>query len=64
MGGNLEAILAVQRAPPRITAAGRSPQQEVGDHALGIDAVVGMAIYTGAPILTLRCSVRLRRAHS
>jgi phosphoribosylformimino-5-aminoimidazole carboxamide ribotide isomerase len=52
MGGtDLEAILAVQRATTRrITAAGGiTTQQEVDDlHALGIDAVVGMAIYTGA----------------
>jgi phosphoribosylformimino-5-aminoimidazole carboxamide ribotide isomerase len=52
MGGtDLDAILAVQRATTRrITAAGGiSTQQEVDDlHALGIDAVVGMAIYTGA----------------
>ena len=52
MGGtDLDAILAVQRATARrITAAGGiTTQQEVDDlHALGIDAVVGMAIYTGA----------------
>jgi phosphoribosylformimino-5-aminoimidazole carboxamide ribotide isomerase len=52
MGGtDLDAILAVQRATTRrITAAGGiTTQQEVDDlHALGIDAVVGMAIYTGA----------------
>ncbi len=52
MGGtDRDAILAVQRATTRrITAAGGiTTQQEVDDlHALGIDAVVGMAIYTGA----------------
>jgi phosphoribosylformimino-5-aminoimidazole carboxamide ribotide isomerase len=52
MGGtDLDAILAVQRATTRrITAAGGiTTQQEVDDlHALDIDAVVGMAIYTGA----------------
>jgi phosphoribosylformimino-5-aminoimidazole carboxamide ribotide isomerase len=52
MGGtDLDAILAVQHATARrITAAGGiTTQREVDDlHALGIDAVVGMAIYTGA----------------
>ena len=52
MGGtNLEAILAVRHATTRrLTAAGGiSTQREIDDlHALGIDAVVGMAIYTGA----------------
>ena len=52
MGGtNLEAILAVRHATTRrVTAAGGiSTQREIDDlHALGIDAVVGMAIYTGA----------------
>jgi phosphoribosylformimino-5-aminoimidazole carboxamide ribotide isomerase len=51
MGGtNLDAILAVQRATTRrLTAAGGiTTQREIDDlHALGIDAVVGMAIYTG-----------------
>jgi phosphoribosylformimino-5-aminoimidazole carboxamide ribotide isomerase len=50
-GTDLDAILAVQRATTRrITAAGGiTTQQEIDDlHALGIDAVVGMAIYTGA----------------
>jgi len=52
MGGtSLDAILAVQRATTRrLTAAGGiTTQREIDDlHALGIDAVVGMAIYTGA----------------
>ena len=52
MGGtNLEAIRAVRDATTRrVTAAGGiTTQQEIDDlHALGVDAVVGMAIYTGA----------------
>jgi len=52
MGGtNLDAIRAVAAATTcRVTAAGGiTSQKEVDDlHALGIDAVVGMAIYTGA----------------
>src|SRR5882672_12272002 len=52
MGGtNMEAILAVRHATTRrVTAAGGiSTRREIDDlHALGIDAVVGMAIYTGA----------------
>jgi phosphoribosylformimino-5-aminoimidazole carboxamide ribonucleotide (ProFAR) isomerase len=52
MGGtNLDAILAVRRATSnRVTAAGGiTTQKEIDDlHALDIDAVVGMAIYTGA----------------
>jgi phosphoribosylformimino-5-aminoimidazole carboxamide ribotide isomerase len=52
MGGtNLEAILAVRHATTRrVTAAGGiSTRREIDDlDALGIDAVVGMAIYTGA----------------
>ena len=52
MGGtDLDAILAVQRATTRrVTAAGGiATQREIDDlHAFGIDAVVGMAIYTGA----------------
>jgi phosphoribosylformimino-5-aminoimidazole carboxamide ribotide isomerase len=52
MGGtNLEAILAVRHATTRrLTAAGGITTQRKIDelHALGIDAVVGMAIYTGA----------------
>jgi phosphoribosylformimino-5-aminoimidazole carboxamide ribotide isomerase len=52
MGGtNLEAILAVRDATTRrVTAAGGiTTQKEIDDlHALGVDAVVGMAIYTGA----------------
>jgi len=52
MGGtNLEAILAVRHATTRrLTAAGGiTTQREIDElHALGIDAVVGMAIYTGA----------------
>jgi phosphoribosylformimino-5-aminoimidazole carboxamide ribotide isomerase len=50
-GTNLEAILAVRHATTRrLTAAGGiSTQREIDElHALGIDAVVGMAIYTGA----------------
>jgi phosphoribosylformimino-5-aminoimidazole carboxamide ribotide isomerase len=52
MGGtDVEAILAVKRATTRkLTAAGGiTTQREIDElHALGIDAVVGMAIYTGA----------------
>jgi phosphoribosylformimino-5-aminoimidazole carboxamide ribotide isomerase len=52
MGGtSIEAIMAVRRATTRrLTAAGGiTTQREIDDlHALGIDAVVGMAIYTGA----------------
>jgi len=52
MGGtNLEAVRAVQAATSRrLTAAGGiTTQREIDDlDALGIDAVVGMAIYTGA----------------
>jgi len=51
MGGtNREAILAVREATTRrVTAAGGiTTQQEIDDlDALGVDAVVGMAIYTG-----------------
>jgi phosphoribosylformimino-5-aminoimidazole carboxamide ribotide isomerase len=51
MGGtNVDAILAVRNATSRrITAAGGiTTQKEIDDlHALGVDAVVGMAIYTG-----------------
>jgi phosphoribosylformimino-5-aminoimidazole carboxamide ribotide isomerase len=51
MGGtNVEAILAVRNATSRrITAAGGiTTPKEIDDlHALGVDAVVGMAIYTG-----------------
>jgi phosphoribosylformimino-5-aminoimidazole carboxamide ribotide isomerase len=51
MGGtNREAILAVRRATTRrLTAAGGiTTRQEIDDFdALGIDSVVGMAIYTG-----------------
>jgi phosphoribosylformimino-5-aminoimidazole carboxamide ribotide isomerase len=50
-GTNFEAILAVRQATTRrLTAAGGiSTQREIDElHALGIDAVVGMAIYTGA----------------
>jgi len=51
MGGtNLEAILAVRRATTRrITAAGGiTTREEIDDlDALGVDAVVGMALYTG-----------------
>src|SRR5205807_4071922 len=52
MGGtNMEAILAVRNATRRrITAAGGiTTQKQIDDlHALGVDAVVGMAIYTCA----------------
>jgi phosphoribosylformimino-5-aminoimidazole carboxamide ribotide isomerase len=52
MGGtNFQAILDVKHATTRkLTAAGGiTTRQEIDDlHALGIDAVVGMAIYTGA----------------
>jgi phosphoribosylformimino-5-aminoimidazole carboxamide ribotide isomerase len=50
-GTNFEAILAVRHATTRrLTAAGGiTTQREIDElHALGIDAVVGMAIYTGA----------------
>ena len=50
-GTNIEAIMAVRHATSRrLTAAGGiATQREIDDlHALGIDAVVGMAIYTGA----------------
>ena len=51
MGGtSLSAIMAVKNATTRrVTAAGGITTQEEIDqlHALGIDAVVGMAIYTG-----------------
>jgi phosphoribosylformimino-5-aminoimidazole carboxamide ribotide isomerase len=49
-GTNLEAILAVRDATTRrLTAAGGiTTQREIDDlEALGVDAVVGMAIYTG-----------------
>ena len=52
MGGtSLEAVMAVRHATTRrLTAAGGiTTQCEIDElHALGIDAVVGMAIYTGA----------------
>ena len=52
MGGtSIEAIRAVRDATTRrVTAAGGiTTQKEIDDlHALGVDAVVGMAIYTGA----------------
>jgi len=50
-GTDREAILAVRRATTRkVTAAGGiTTQQEIDDlDAAGVDAVVGMAIYTGA----------------
>ena len=50
-GTNIDAILAVARATSRrVTAAGGITTQAEIDHldALGIDAVVGMALYTGA----------------
>ena len=52
MGGtNMEAIRAVRGATSRrVTAAGGITTREEIDalHAMGVDAVVGMAIYTGA----------------
>jgi phosphoribosylformimino-5-aminoimidazole carboxamide ribotide isomerase len=52
MGGtNFDAIRAVREATTRrVTAAGGiTTRKEIDDlHALGVDAVVGMAIYTGA----------------
>jgi phosphoribosylformimino-5-aminoimidazole carboxamide ribotide isomerase len=50
-GTDLEAILAVRRATSRrLTAAGGiTTAREIDDlDALGVDAVVGMALYTGA----------------
>jgi phosphoribosylformimino-5-aminoimidazole carboxamide ribotide isomerase len=50
-GLNLDAVLAVNaEAPGRIIAAGGIRTMDEVDHlhTLGIDAVVGMAIYTGA----------------
>src|SRR5262249_39149543 len=50
-GTDRDAILAVREATSRrVTAAGGiTTQQEIDDlHAHGIDAVVGMAIYTGS----------------
>jgi phosphoribosylformimino-5-aminoimidazole carboxamide ribotide isomerase len=50
-GTNMDAICAVRNATARrVTAAGGiTTQKEIDDlHALGVDAVVGMAIYTGA----------------
>jgi phosphoribosylformimino-5-aminoimidazole carboxamide ribotide isomerase len=50
-GINIEAVLAIRRATERaVTAAGGiSTQEEVAQlEAFGVDAVVGMAIYTGA----------------
>jgi phosphoribosylformimino-5-aminoimidazole carboxamide ribotide isomerase len=51
MGGtNIEAIRAVREATTRrLTAAGGITTQEEIDglDAMGVDAVVGMAIYTG-----------------
>jgi phosphoribosylformimino-5-aminoimidazole carboxamide ribotide isomerase len=49
-GTNIEAIRAVRDATTRrVTAAGGiTTQKEIDDlHTLGVDAVVGMAIYTG-----------------
>jgi len=50
-GTNIDAVVAVARATSRrVTAAGGITTQAEIDHldALGIDAVVGMALYTGA----------------
>jgi phosphoribosylformimino-5-aminoimidazole carboxamide ribotide isomerase len=55
-GTNMEAILAVRHATSRrLTAAGGITTREEIDalHTLGIDAVVGMAIYTGVLDLTM-----------
>ena len=56
MGGtNIDAILAVRRATTRrLTAAGGITTQAEIDtlHANGIDAVVGMAVYTGRLAIT------------
>ena len=49
-GTNFDAILAVRRATTRrLTAAGGiTTREEIDDlDALGVDAVVGMALYTG-----------------
>jgi phosphoribosylformimino-5-aminoimidazole carboxamide ribotide isomerase len=49
-GTNIEAIRAVRRATTRrVTAAGGiTTQQEIDElDALGVDSVVGMALYTG-----------------
>ena len=58
MGGtSLDAVRAVRDATTRrVTAAGGiTTQQEIDElHALGVDAVVGMAIYTGTLNLELR----------
>jgi phosphoribosylformimino-5-aminoimidazole carboxamide ribotide isomerase len=54
-GLDLEPVLAVQRATPRrLIAAGgiRSAAEVQRLDALGIDAVVGMAVYTGQIDLT------------
>ena len=60
MGGtNMDAILTVTRATARhVTAAGGiTTQREIDElHALGIDAVVGMAIYTGKLAVPLASS--------
>ena len=57
MGGtNIDAIRAVRDATTRrVTAAGGiTTQKEIDDlHALGVDSVVGMAIYTGTLNLEL-----------
>jgi phosphoribosylformimino-5-aminoimidazole carboxamide ribotide isomerase len=56
MGGtNLDAVRAVRNATSRrVTAAGGiTTRQEIDElHALGVDAVVGMAIYTGTLKMT------------
>jgi len=49
-GTDIEAVLAVRRATekPVAAAGGITTQEEIDRlHALGVDAVVGMAIYTG-----------------
>jgi phosphoribosylformimino-5-aminoimidazole carboxamide ribotide isomerase len=54
-GTDIDAVLAVRRATARPVAAagGIATQEEVERlHALGVDAVVGMAIYTGRLGLT------------
>jgi len=62
-GTNIDAIRAVRDATTRrVTAAGGiTTQQEIDDlDALGVDAVVGMAIYTGA----LNPDMRTRRRNA
>jgi phosphoribosylformimino-5-aminoimidazole carboxamide ribotide isomerase len=49
-GIDMEAVWAVRHATSRrVTAAGgvRSPSEVEALHEIGVDAVVGMALYTG-----------------